>query len=259
MAKKKQEKCPEGVPAWLVTFGDLMALLLVFFVLLLSMAIFDKKKVEEYFDVMRRSMGIMENSDALIKKDTHYEEDSNSSDSDQSEESAESVSEDIQQAVKSFNQSSTTYENDSEETVSFDKGYKEMIIDIPSSLLFGSGEYEINNQKAKKFIAKLSRIIKSTPTEYNVEVIGHTDSGSFSSSDLPRDNWDMSVLRSISVMKELLKNRMDPALMKVAGYAEYRPKSDSDSANRRVEIRLYHDKSGGSSGSDDMNFFDNME
>ena len=32
----KEEDCPEGLPGWLATFGDLMSLLLTFFVLLLS-------------------------------------------------------------------------------------------------------------------------------------------------------------------------------------------------------------------------------
>ena len=49
MAKDKCPDCPKCLPGWLVQFGDLMSLLLTFFILLLSMAVMDKQKVEEYF------------------------------------------------------------------------------------------------------------------------------------------------------------------------------------------------------------------
>ena len=42
MARKKKKKGGEGLAAWLVTFSDLVTLLLTFFVLLLSMASMDR-------------------------------------------------------------------------------------------------------------------------------------------------------------------------------------------------------------------------
>jgi len=47
MAKNKCPECEECLPAWLAAFGDLMSLLLCFFVLLLSMSSMDAKKVSE--------------------------------------------------------------------------------------------------------------------------------------------------------------------------------------------------------------------
>jgi len=46
MADKKCPECPKCLPGWLVQFGDLMSLLLTFFILLLSMAVMDKKKLK---------------------------------------------------------------------------------------------------------------------------------------------------------------------------------------------------------------------
>jgi chemotaxis protein MotB len=62
MAKGKCPDCPKCLPGWLVQFGDLMSLLLVFFILLLSMAVMDKKKVEEYFTIMKKAMGFLDKS-----------------------------------------------------------------------------------------------------------------------------------------------------------------------------------------------------
>ena len=49
---KNVQNVPKCLPGWLVQFGDLMSLF-YFFILLLSMAVMDKKKVEEYFDIMK--------------------------------------------------------------------------------------------------------------------------------------------------------------------------------------------------------------
>ena len=45
MPKKKEEQ-EEGAPAWMVTYGDMVTLLLCFFVLLFSMSEIKKDKIE---------------------------------------------------------------------------------------------------------------------------------------------------------------------------------------------------------------------
>ncbi len=47
MAKKKKEECP-SVPAWIISFSDLMSLLLTFFILLYSMSVLDIKKLMKF-------------------------------------------------------------------------------------------------------------------------------------------------------------------------------------------------------------------
>ena len=61
MAKKKCPECPKGAPMWMTTFSDMTTLLLTFFVLLLSMANFDKVKMEQSFGILAGSSGIMTN------------------------------------------------------------------------------------------------------------------------------------------------------------------------------------------------------
>jgi chemotaxis protein MotB len=242
MAKKKNKcVCPEGVPEWMVTFGDLMALLLVFFVLLLSMSTFDPVKVEEYFDIMRRTMGILEQSDEAI-------DNSDSKDGKQREINVQNIKKemddsksDLKEAIKALNQAVLASQNSDStiEQATFEDGKKEFIIDIPAGLLFGEGEYNIDSRKAKYFISKLSRIIRTMPAEINIEVTGHTDSGSFRRRSIPRDNWDLSALRSISVVKEMVKYKVNPAILKVSAHASYRSKGGEPAADRRVELRFY--------------------
>ena len=59
MAKcKKAQDCPEGLPDWLMTFADLMSLLVCFFVLIISFSIQDKEKLQVVAGSMRDAFGV---------------------------------------------------------------------------------------------------------------------------------------------------------------------------------------------------------
>lgn len=240
MGKKKCPECPKCLPGWLVQFGDLMSLLLTFFILLLSMAVMDKKKVEEYFDVMKKAMGFIDAStDIQTQSDKYSTEQSNSQSDDTesttTEDAIQDTSEEISDIVQQMNEM-TVVES---QQIQLEKGKNEFTLDIPSTIMFAEGEYELNNANSKRFIAKIARVIRTMPHSFNIEIIGHTARSSYSSNTIPRDNWDISALRSISVVKELIKNRIDPATLKVAAYSSYHPKSEMAADNRRVEMKFF--------------------
>lgn len=231
------------MPGWLATFGDLMSLLLVFFVLLLSMSIFDKPKVEEYFDIMKRSMGILEQSAESIdsaKKTGKQNEIINEIEEDAQEE-VEELKQEIKEQVASLNIAAMSQSTAKTEQAIFVDGEKEFIVEIPSSLLFGSGQYNLNNRKGKLFVQKLSKVIRTMTVEFTIEVIGHTDGAEVNKVQIPRNNWDLSALRSVAIITELIKNKIDPSILKLAAYASYRPKG-TNAQNRRVELRFFSDK-----------------
>lgn len=238
MGKDKCPECPKCLPGWLVQFGDLMSLLLTFFILLLSMAVMDKKKVEEYFDVMRKAMGFIDAStDVQTQSDAYSTENSNSQDdsNDSTDEAMEETVDEVSELVEQMND--TTVEET--EQIQLEKGKNEFTLDIPSAIMFEEGEYTLSNVNAKRFIAKIARVIRTMPQTYNIEIIGHTSASSYTSDTIPRDNWDVSALRSIEVVKELIKNRIDPSTLKVSAFASYRPKSEMSADNRRVEMRFF--------------------
>ncbi len=255
MAKKCPE-CPKCLPGWLVQFGDLMSLLLTFFILLLSMAVMDKKKVEEYFDVMKKAMGFIDAStDVETQSDKNSTQDSSSESEDSdSQTEVEQSADQMQEIVDEINSTQTI---ESQE-VSIEKGKNEFVLDIPSTIMFNAGEYNLSSPQSKRFIAKIARVIRTMPQTFNIEIIGHTDTNRVKNTSIPRDDWDISALRSISVVKELIKNRIDPAILKVSAYGSHHPKSDVASDNRRVEMRFF--------GQEDQrdilneeNFFDRLE
>ena len=96
------------------------------------------------------------------------------------------------------------------------------------------------------------------PQTFNIEIIGHTDTNRIRNTTIPRDAWDISALRSISVVKELIKNRIDPAVLKVSAYGSYHPKSDNAADNRRVEMRFFA-QNNQDDILDEESFFDRLE
>jgi chemotaxis protein MotB len=255
MAKDKCPECEKCLPGWLVQFGDLMSLLLTFFILLLSMAVMDKKKVEEYFEVMRKAMGFLDKNTSVEEQTEKNSTDDSSSDSDEdAETTAEEAAEEVSELIAEVNSSSI---NESEE-ISIEKGKNEFTLDIPSTIMFDDGEYNLSNPAAKRFISKIARVIRTMPQTFNIEIIGHTDTNRIKNSTIPRDAWDISALRSISVVKELIKNRIDPAVLKVSAYGSYHPKSDNSADNRRVEMRFFAENNQNDI-LDEESFFDRLE
>ncbi|MCP4969059.1 MAG: OmpA family protein [Arcobacter sp.] len=257
MAKKKCPECPKCLPGWLVQFGDLMSLLLTFFILLLSMAVMDKKKVEEYFDVMKKAMGFIDAStDVQTQSDMYSTENSNSQDddTDSSEQALEESLEQVSELVEQMNDLNTK----ESEQIQLERGKNEFTLDIPSTIMFDEGKYELSNIHAKRFISKIARVIRTMPESFNIEIIGHTSSNRYSNATIPRDNWDISALRSISVVKELIKNRIDPSTLKVSAFSSFHPKSDNSSDNRRVEMKFFAE-SNKESILEEESFFDRLE
>ena len=257
MAKNKCPECPKCLPGWLVQFGDLMSLLLTFFILLLSMAVMDKKKVEEYFDIMKKAMGFIDAStDVQTQSEKHSTETSNSSDddTDSNDDSVEETMQEVSELVNQMNDISTI----ETEQIQLEKGQNEFTLDIPSTIMFEEGEYQITNPNSKRFIAKVARVIRTMPQAFNIEIIGHTATTGLQSATIPRDNWDLSALRSISVVKELIKNKIDPSSLKVSAYSSYQPRSELASDNRRVEMKFFADNTGQDILSEES-FFDRLE
>jgi ABC-type uncharacterized transport system permease subunit len=171
MAKHKCPECEKCLPGWLVQFGDLMSLLLTFFILLLSMAVMDKKKVEEYFDVMKKAMGFLDANTAVEEQSEKNSTQDSSSDTD-SEDSPETTTEEAAQEVAELiaevNESSVSESDE----ISIEKGKNEFTLDIPSTIMFEDGEYSLSNPAAKRFISKIARVIRTMPQSFNIEIIG---------------------------------------------------------------------------------------
>ncbi|HNS42191.1 MAG TPA: OmpA family protein [Taishania sp.] len=111
-----------------------------------------------------------------------------------------------------------------------------LYVSLEAKLLFASGSVVVDGA-GKKALVDLSKIIEN---EKNIEIIveGHTDTDKLASGSHPKNNWELSVLRSTAVIDILLANsKIDPKILVASGRSEYLPVDIADkSKNRRIEI-----------------------
>ncbi|CAZ98309.1 flagellar motor protein MotB [Zobellia galactanivorans] len=133
----------------------------------------------------------------------------------------------------SYNLKKSISDDDDDVDVNIDKTV--VMINISDKLLFNSGSYRVSS-KANKILEKLAQVINSEPS-MEVMVEGHTDSRSIST-EMFRDNWDLSVKRATSVV-QILQNKynVDPTKMIAAGRSSYLPLVDNDTKENRAKNR----------------------
>jgi len=228
MAEKKCEECKAGAPQWMVTFSDMTTLLLTFFVLLLSMASLDQRKIKEALGSLQGALGVLE---AGRKSEMGKEEILTKIDFvDKVKKSQEQMLSGLRNYIEQANLSSQI------SVVKTDKGISVRIMD---SVLFAPGSAEIL-PSAIPILEKLAAVMRDTP--YNILVEGHTDDIPISTPRYP-SNWELSTARAVSVVKFLVSRGVKPEKLSAAGYAQYHPlvpniTPENRAKNRRVEINF---------------------
>ncbi|WP_339623421.1 OmpA family protein [uncultured Winogradskyella sp.] len=110
-----------------------------------------------------------------------------------------------------------------------------VMISISDKMLFNSGSYRISS-KANTILQKLADVINSEAS-IDVMVEGHTDSRTINT-DKIADNWDLSVLRATSVIRQLQnKYKVNPAQLIASGRSSYQPLVDNNSRENRSKNR----------------------
>jgi chemotaxis protein MotB len=109
-------------------------------------------------------------------------------------------------------------------------------VSLSQNLLFSSGSKTINSA-GRNALSKVADVLKANP-DINITVEGHTDSDGDANF-----NWDLSVGRATSIVKELTRNGVDPKRITASGRGEYFPVATNETAqgkaqNRRTEIIL---------------------
>lgn len=115
-------------------------------------------------------------------------------------------------------------------------------VSLTDKLLFPSGSIIID-EKGKQALTQLASVLKQQP-EINIAVEGHTDSQKINNLGQIKDNWDLSVLRSTSVVRFLTEEqKIESVRMTATGKGEFQPlgantNPEGRSKNRRIEIVL---------------------
>jgi len=108
-----------------------------------------------------------------------------------------------------------------------------------SPVIFDLGKDELKPEIIS-VLSAVAKVIKDMPNEVVVE--GHTDDRPIISGEF-RSNWELSTARAFSVVRYFIEHGVDPKRLSAIGYGEYRPLYPNDTDehrayNRRIEIDI---------------------
>ncbi len=220
----------KGSPPWMVTFADLMTLLLCLFVLLLSFAKFDTAKFHQNTSAINSAFGISKTPSDFTAPPTPNIINLNPFKNDPRRAEENRVLVQIKKVMAKEILLSI---------IDLEVKDNLVVIRFPGSAAFGSGTADL----APEFMPSLGRIgevLKSA--NGRIFISGHTDDVPISTERF-RSNWDLSAARAVSVAHYLLADQIDAKRVIVQGAADSQPLLPNDSPehrarNRRVEIAL---------------------
>lgn len=277
MAKRQEDAPGPGAPAWTTTFGDLMNLLLCFFVMLFAMSNLEESKVAEFTAAMNNTFSIFNGGataigdgilvsngvsqlnelDEYINSTGKTADSSVDGDSFEEYDLSQMPQEKLEQQIEDNNlQSNEELTERVEETlaenqigdevdVSFTAQYIQLSMN--GALLFDPGSAKLT-EDAERVLDRIG-IVLERYSGGEIEIEGHTDNVPMSSGTYA-NNEELSDARALSVFYYLTENTLlDSANLKHSGMGERNPIADNStdegrSMNRRVEIRIYNPSGG---------------
>lgn len=249
MAKKKG-LLPTGAPGWMVTFADLMSLMLTFFVLLLSMSTTDVVKYKQALMSIREAFsdpmnGYLTGNKAIIgdkgmdipkpeiiPQPEPIEEPTIIEPSQPSQEVIDAT-EHLYQKLKGEMEKEINAES-----IELNKYEDKIVIRFQEIISFDIARAKLR----ENFLPILDRVSQTlSDIDGSILVVGHTDDVPITTARF-RSNWDLSAARAASVVHRMLSvSRLPPNHIIASGRADSVPLVPNDSPqnrskNRRVEI-----------------------
>ncbi len=264
MAEAATEKAESGgVPAWVMTFADLMTLLMCFFVLLLAFSEMDVAKFKQLSGSMKEAFGVQSEIDVrTIPKGTsliaqefspgkpeptalnevrQFTIDSNRNTLDALDRELKEIRETREHARRLR---LALKEEIEEGSVAIRTEGMKVIVHIKEKASFDSGFADVKPD-FMPVLQKIAGLLDSNSGD--ITISGHTDDVPIGNSRY-RSNWDLSTARAVSVAHELLRKAdLLPERVTVTGHADTRPLASNDTPenranNRRVDIAIVRGK-----------------
>ncbi|MGX9364584.1 OmpA/MotB family protein [Desulfoplanes sp. PS50] len=236
--KQKKNQDDKGSPAWLVTFSDLMTLLLTFFVLLLSLAsLMDERKTKLSLGSIMGSFGPVDGSfQPLTTKPGSFVKEPGAM-----EDLAEEDLEPLRDLI---------WEEQGED-FDFQSNRFIQVFSIDSEVMFPPGKATLLPRGIRiieRLLPVLTKVgfpllitghtgpLRSELAKGETYVVGQDDDGIDPS-------WDLSLQRVLSVYRLLVQGGVPAENLRMEGFGRFRPRAanttpEGRAANRRVEFIL---------------------
>ena len=242
--KKKEDEPKKGAPAYMNTYGDMMTLLLCFFVLLFASSTVDAAKFEAIVQSFKERISIFDGGET-IRTDTHSMKNGMSQYPEQEQIASMQEAAMIDQTLTQTQKELSGYikAKDLEDQITVERTGDEIVMRFSDVLLFESGRAEIK-AGAIPALGTIGDQLKDYMEQgYSLNIEGHTDNMPIRTSQFP-SNWYLSSARAIAVASFYIDEMgFDRTKVACTGSGEFKPIASNDSAegrakNRRVEIKL---------------------
>ena len=228
MRRKKKPEEQENHERWLLTYADLITLLLAFFIMMYTLS---KQDAQKYQEVSVYLKAIFTGGTAILNHPSAQAAAS------AAVANPEALNEEIKKQLEEEIKSVMSLE-DMKKNFSIFVDERGIVVRALDKAFFDEGKADLK-PRAKDTINKIIPILKKVSREVRIE--GHTDNVPISTHDF-KSNWELSVRRATEVVRYVIElGDFPPELISAAGYAEYRPLMDNSTAeqrasNRRIEI-----------------------
>ncbi|QGU95935.1 OmpA family protein [Clostridium bovifaecis] len=223
-----------GGSEWLATYGDLVTLLLCFFILLFSMSSTDAAKFKQVVASLN-AMGIMGETGNMGSNAGESIVNLNPNNIGNGTQQMDDIYKEVKEIIDSGGLTKDV------QVKRVDKG---VLLRFKDEILFDEGQANLK-QDAKNNLSKLGEALR----RYNkmIRIEGHTDNIPIHNDEF-KSNWDLSTARAISVVRYFTEElpedkRFNAKNFEVSGYGEYHPIVPNDTTenmkkNRRIEITI---------------------
>lgn len=230
--KPNSDETKKGAPEWMSTYGDMVTLLLCFFVLLFAFSEIDSRKFEAFIQSFQGSLGILE-SGRTIEQSEYISEalmDELTTRQQEELEDFKKLKEQLEEFLTERNLSADIF-------ISLEN--RGLVMRFQDNILFDS---DLANLKpdSERILTEISEfLLMSQYEEKNIRVEGHTD---IVPSVRYETNWELSTARATNVVRFLSERvGLRPERFIAAGFGEYHPVAPNDTRenmakNRRVDI-----------------------
>jgi len=238
-----QEKEPElyfdseedKTEGWMITFTDMTLLILVFFIFLFSLSTINKVRFQQSIYSVKKALkreyggGIIPLETPNIKEGVVLSE-------------AELIKKIIEEQHKVFADINFFFAQQGlEGKIGARLQNGKIILTVPSNIMFASGSVDLTSE-GKHVLKKLKEFFVRHPDE-KINICGYTDDTPVAPNVRFRDNWELSALRAVNVLRYLIGLGIDSTRLTATGYGEMNPLYPNTSEinrakNRRVEFVL---------------------
>ncbi|NQS97558.1 MAG: flagellar motor protein MotB [candidate division Zixibacteria bacterium] len=199
----KREK--ESPDSWLLTYSDMITLMLAFFVILLAVSKIDPIKLEMVSQSMNTAM------DKSMKEQVTIEQ----------------LVNDVEEFIR---------KEELEDIMEVNITPRGVAVSAKGKVFFSSGSAGLLSS-GLVILEQMKNMILETP--YNIAVEGHTDNVPISASlqQYYPSNWELSSARSSSLVRYFIRQGIPAERLRAMGYAETQPVASNDTEEGRVRNR----------------------